>query len=206
MKGCCLYIHRYDARGRKHAMRLFFNDQGELLPKDAEKWARSIAREWGSINEQQKVRATGLPGPAWWFSCAGHGGYIMVAPANKVPEVLHRFATDGVLTWEESWVEAYGDQYNGITVFRFEEDCDWAVFEVVYPDVARWDVHRREKRWANLPVFYELNGDETPLDESRTALAKQHLNSSEEMDRLVTERLQQARESVKRWQNVEIAN
>lgn len=113
----------------------------------------------------------------------------MVAPANNVPEVLHKYTVFAT--------------HDGITIFRFEEDCNWAVFEIVYPDVARWSVYQREKEWAKNPLIYELNGDEASLDEKRAELAQRRLKSPEEMNRLVAERLQQAKESVKKWQNTE---
>ena len=187
--GRWLHVRRYDRRNRQRVLRLYFDDRGELRPKDAEKWARSVASEWGEINVQQKVRASGLPGPAWLFSCSEHGGYILVAPAHKVPEALHRFAADGTLVWNKGWVEMYGGQYNEINVFRFEENCDWAVFETVWPDAARWSVYNREKEWATSPR----------LDEERAALASWRLKSPLEMRLQVKERLRHASELIRHW-------
>lgn len=187
--GQWLHVRRYDRQNRQRAVRLYFDDRGELRPQDAEKWARSVALEWGEINAQQKVRASGLPGPAWWFSCSGHGGYILVAPAHKVPEALHRFAADGTLVWNKGWVEMYGGQYNEINVFRFEEDCDWAVFEVVWPDAARWSVYNREKEWTR----------SCDLDKERAALAVRRLSSPEEIARQVEEGLRHASELIRQW-------
>ncbi|HAW58646.1 MAG TPA: hypothetical protein DCX03_06490 [Bacteroidales bacterium] len=176
---------------------LNFNDEGHINPHDAAKWASSIAKEWGTINCQKKVKAQGLPGPAWLFDCSGHGGYIMVASAFNVPEPLHKFAADGIAVWDKKWVETYGKPYNGITVFVFEEDCDWAIFEVTYPDVARWRICHREKEWAKNPVIIDMfTGKESVLDEKRTLLAKERLKNTEEIKKLIQERLESARKSI----------
>ncbi|RJO61950.1 MAG: hypothetical protein C4542_05205 [Dehalococcoidia bacterium] len=186
--------------GRKNKILLCFSDDGCINPKDAEKWARLIAREWGEINEQKKVKASGLPGLVWLFDCAGHGGYIMVASMFDVPETLHKYAVDGIAVWNKEWVKKYGEPYNGITVFRFEEDCNWAIFETTYPDVATWRVYNREKEWSKNPVLIDVDaGEESLLDPKRALLARERLASPDEMQRLTEERLESAKKTVARW-------
>ncbi|WP_131820656.1 hypothetical protein [Desulfoscipio geothermicus] len=146
------------------------------------------------MNSQRKVRVPELPGPAWWFDCSGHAGYILVASANEVPKELARFAADGILVWDTSWVKQFGDQFNRITVFRFEEDCDWSVLEVLYPEVARWSVCDIERGWAKAEY----------LDKNRALLAQQRLQSPEEIDLLVVKRLQTACKSIREWQPPEV--
>jgi len=181
-----------------------FDDTGKILPKDALKWARSVALEWGEINSQTKVKAPSLPGPVWWFSCSGHGGYILVCSSDKVPQALHKFATDGILTWGKDWVETFGKNYNNVTVFKFEEDCDYACFELAYPEVARWAVYDCEQGWARNPSTIN-DGIEEPLDEKRSQLAKERLGAPETMELLVAERIESACKSIRTWQNKELA-
>ena len=173
-----LQINRYDVNGKKRSLNLRFCN-GEILPKEALKWARAIAREWGEINAQAKVKAEGLPGPVWWFSCSGHGGYIMVAPETRVPPVLRRFACDGVGVQTSEWVQRYGERYSYTTVYRFEEDCDWAVFVAVFPQVAKWEIIS-QRRW---PVRVQRDAGE---------------------DAAVAALIDDAKQSVRRWQAPEV--
>lgn len=181
-----------------------FDDAGNILPEDALKWARSVAGEWGDINQQKKVKAPGLPGPAWWFDCSGHGGYLLVSSLHQVPEALHSFAADGVPTWDKGWAEVHGDSYNNITVFCFEEDCNWAAFEIAYPEVARWSVYDREKGWAKNPSIFN-DGKEEPLDIDRSLLAKRRLKDPVIMEMLIEQQIDSARKSIRQWQDKEVA-
>jgi len=166
--------------GNSRLIHLFFTQDGQILFGGAEKWARSVARKWGQINHQRKVRVRGLPGAAWYFSCSGHGGYILVAPEPDVPDVLRRFACSGVGVAPKDWVEAYGKIYNYMTVYRFEEDCDWAVFVLVYPQVARWEIE-------NLGVWPPEVPKDVPADTAVVAF------------------LEYAKQTVRRWKPPEIA-
>lgn len=159
---------RYNRAGRLVCLTLRFRD-GKILLEDARKWARSVAREWGDINWEKAVKVKGLPGPAWWFSCSGHGGYVLVAPAAEVPEVFSRFRWEGL-----------GEEYGCTSVYVFEEDCDWAVFMVVYPEVARWEISHLRTWPADVPR-------EASVDEAACGL------------------LERAKESVRRWKSPEVA-
>lgn len=158
---------------------------GIITPKSAQRWARRLALEWGDINRQRKVRAE-LPGHAWWFSCSGHGGYIFIAPMLIVPGYFNeRFAVDGAAVWNR---HDYS-MIKGYTVYRFEEDCNWAVFEYAIPRVARWAVLDREREFARY--------DEDP---ERKALALKRLESSKLFEQAVAERLDRAWQSILHWQ------
>lgn len=123
----------------KRRVALHFDNSGLLRGRDAEKWARSVARQnWGAINAQWKVAAKGLPGQAWYFSCVGHEGYILVAPSFSVPKYFDRFAVDGVATWDKNYTEKYASYYGYLSVYAFEEDVAWAILEATYPQVAEW--------------------------------------------------------------------
>lgn len=128
-----LRIRRWTHSAKTTYLKLRFSD-GEILPKDAEKWARSVAlRQWGGgINSQTKVRVEGIPGHVWWFDTWGHGGYVMVAKKGSFPEVLEKYTRDGCIYWG-----AYPD-WAAYVVLVFEEDCDWAVLEWVYPEVGQY--------------------------------------------------------------------
>jgi hypothetical protein len=106
-------------------------DRDNRLTRDsARTWARSLARHGGDINSEQIVRVKGLPGYAWWFSCTGRGGYVLVVhDFADVPRRLDRFAADGAPCWQHP---SYP-----FAAYRFEEDCDWAVFEALFPAVAQ---------------------------------------------------------------------
>jgi len=159
---------RYTRSGRPVCLTLRFRD-GKIIPEDARKWARSVAREWGDINWEKAVKVKGLPGPAWWFSCSGHGGYILVAPAAEVPEIFERFKWEGL-----------SEEYGNLSVYVFEEDCDWAVFVLAFPEVAMWEIE-------NLRVW--------PSDLPRDA----------GIGCAVGRLLERAKESVRRWKPPEVA-
>ncbi len=188
-----LYYSYYDRKNQNHAVFLRFDEAGEMVPADAFKWARIIAMKlWGTVNSYSKVRAKGLPGPAWWFDCSGHAGYVLVAWASKVPTALHCHMIDGMPVWNKEWVRRH-PEFKDIAVFAFEENSGWADFEMAFPDVSRWMVFRRERSWAENPTFLDpLNRRESPLSPARTALARSRLASPEEMARLVEERLARA--------------
>lgn len=127
-----LKVGRWTRNGRLTYLTLSFDENG-LDPKDAQKWARAVAGDWGEINTQKKVQAKGIPGPAWWFSCSGHGGYIMVARKGTFPKELEKFAVEGYPCWTSE-----PPPYANYAVLAFEEDCNWAVFQLLYPPDKKW--------------------------------------------------------------------
>ena len=118
------------SNGKERWLALNFDDAQRILPDSAEKWARALARDWGRVNWQRKISARSLSGHVWWFSCSGHSGYILVARPQDMPPEFERFAAAGSPTW----ADAQG--LPPIGVYRFEEDCDWAVLCAFYPEVA----------------------------------------------------------------------
>lgn len=131
-----LLVKRCARRGGSVTVRLRFID-GRITRDTARTWARSLAREfWGDINSEGSARTRSVAGYAWWFSCTGHGGYILVARCDQVPAWLRKFMVDGAPPWGNP---PANDPY---AAWAFEEDYDWAAFEAAYPDVARR--HNRE--------------------------------------------------------------
>ncbi|MBF7084408.1 hypothetical protein IT084_15755 [Desulfallas sp. Bu1-1] len=175
----------YDRMGRVRHLKLKFTED-KITPESAQKWARHWALQWGDVNHQKKVRAD-LPGHAWWFGCSGHGGYILVAPMSAVPKLFNdKFAVDGAATWSDY----YYTSVKGYAVYRFEEDCNWAVLEYAIPEVAYWAVLNREREFAR----YDK-------DPERKALALKRLKSPKLFKQAVAERLDRAWQSILRWQS-----
>jgi|SRR5579872_518218 len=133
-----LYVGRPTMRPHLNTrVRLRFNPDSSLAGRTAETWARSIARDlWGHINDQKKVRARALPGPTWWFSCSGHGGYVMIARTDQVPTWWSHFVEDGQPVWTD------GQYAPNIAAYVFEEDCNWAVlYATYYPQLIERGAH-----------------------------------------------------------------
>lgn len=131
--------------GETRYVTLEFDAHGRLLPGAARTWARSVARNlWGEITDEHRLRTAALPGPAWWFSCSGHGGYVLVAPPQAVAPFFRRFAEDGSPVWSDA------DRWPSVGVYAFEEDCNWAVFLATYPAAIiaeqRYEAHRFQGR------------------------------------------------------------
>lgn len=100
-----------------------------------ERFDASIARRyasqlWGTVNRQLKL-TKGI----WWFSCTGHGGYIVdtdvwsqLKSDNEPTIYLNRIEMnkrDGVYDQTEQHFAAY------------EEDCDYLKVEWLVPEVKR---------------------------------------------------------------------
>lgn len=94
-------------------------------PKDDQrKLLRSLAHDWGSVNEQWTVFHNGRQ-TAMQFDCSGHGGY-MVFSLDKIPNY------EG---FEVLSSEVYGHNWpwQPFYVYSFEEDCNWALFFLGLP-------------------------------------------------------------------------
>lgn len=159
-------------------MKIRFLPNNEIDPRSAESWARSCARLfWGGINHQHKVRAQGLPGLAWYFSCVGHGGYVLIARESDVPPYFAKF--------KDSSCRGYG-------AYCFEEDCEWAIFEYAYPQVSTWWVMLCERQWTRI----EPDDEESA---ARVELARKRLTSPELMAAEIERHCEAVRRTIERW-------
>lgn len=159
-------------------IKIRFLSNNEIDPRSAESWARSCARLfWGEINRQRKVRVEGLPGPAWHFSCSGHGGYILIAKESDVPAHFARFKDFTC---------------RGYATYAFEEDCEWAVFEYAYPQVSTWWAISCEREWTRVAPYDEESA-------ARVELARKRLASPELMGQLIAEHCEEVKRTVERW-------
>ena len=109
--------------------------------------ARAMAASlWGTVNNSYRTNRSGC----FYFSCSGHGGYIIdgnalsdeeraevekyiapdfttvvITPNGVVRGMLNPFARGGSRT-KRYWGDAVITDHK---LFVFEEDCDWAVLE-----------------------------------------------------------------------------
>lgn len=196
-------------------VRLQVKNYGVMPDSEAEKWAKAEIKRLGSITNQRKIKAEGLPGPAWRFHSTGYGGdiYVMIALKEMVPEILHEFIGNTLIynDLKEQWQQENHKDYTGYASFIFYEDffqqerntdlvlyednvrreydTTLVILEWVYPEVSRWYVINREKEWSKNASF-----------DDRAALARQRLQNPQEIDRLVTERQKAVIKAVERWQ------
>lgn len=130
--------------GRRTVVRLRFAN-GRITRDSARTWARSLATDlWGQINDEASARLSSGRGVlaragayAWWFSCAGHGGYILIGRTDAIRAELARFITEGGPHWAPGAGPAAP-----YAAWAFEEDCDWAAFVGAYPEAYAWDGDR----------------------------------------------------------------
>ena len=96
---------------------------------DAAKVARRLAsQKWGEVCTQRKA-APGI----WWFSCSGHGGYIVDTDVHPEAAVIcGKDYTDTVYARYSTkhWDGRFWPSEQHFACF--EEDCDWAVCEALY--------------------------------------------------------------------------
>jgi hypothetical protein len=90
--------------------------------KDLSVMKRLASQQWGEVNRQKKI----LDG-VYWFGCSGHGGYVV--DTDKFPKA-EDFEVDVFIRYGSSKYRP-SEQHFAI----FEEDCDWAVIEYLYPEV-----------------------------------------------------------------------
>lgn len=124
--------------------------------------ARNLAAKlWGDVNSSYRVNRKGV----YYFSCAGHGGYVVDprALSPKEFEALKEVAFPGsancwIWTWTEEWSgktksrmrddipSPFGRRPSSvrvgsnaikdeINVLFFEEDCAWASLEYICEDI-----------------------------------------------------------------------
>lgn len=129
-----VHFQRYTTYGRSTTVTLQFDANGQLTPASARTWARSVARDWGSINQETRFTVPGFNGWIYWFSCAGHGGYVVVTA--DAPRHWKRFA------WEGAACHSDPAAFHGTTLYAFEEDCHWAALEASLPALADQAVRR----------------------------------------------------------------
>lgn len=123
---------RWSRRGGRVVVTLAVTAGSEITRETARTWARSIARDWGEINNETRVRYPDLPGYAWRFSCSGHGGYVHIAPLAEVPRsVYQQFRDEGSPDWDD-----LAGRMPRWAAFVFEEDCNSAVFLAGWPGLA----------------------------------------------------------------------
>lgn len=100
---------------------------------------RMASHLWGEINYQEKV-ADG----AYWFGCAGHGGYIV--DVNKYPKLKDM--------QERIYISYNSSKYrpNEQHFAPLEEDCNWALLEYLYPEIMEkvaekhgWELETRKE-------------------------------------------------------------
>lgn len=127
---------RWTREGRRSRLTLQFDANGLITTTSARTWARSVARDWGTIHAESRVRLPDFPGWIGWFSCSGHGGYVVITQTPR-PEWAE-FAEEGALCQPE-----HAAAFHHTTVFTFEEDCNYAVLESVLPAVAAWALRER---------------------------------------------------------------
>lgn len=110
--------------------------------------ARRLATQlWGEVNRQKKV----MEG-AWWYSCSGHGGYIVDLDLHPQFAKFYR-----ELTYKTKYIRPSEQHFAAL-----EEDCDYVLFEYSYVDVFMRDLPIEErddyiKRLADL--IDEYHGD-----------------------------------------------
>lgn len=96
---------------------------------DAAKVARRLAaQKWGEVCTQRKA-APGI----WWFSCSGHGGYIVDTDVHPEAAVIcGKDYTDTVYARYSTahWDGRYWPSEQHFACF--EEDADWAVCEALF--------------------------------------------------------------------------
>jgi hypothetical protein len=104
--------------------------------------ARTMAKQsWGDVNRQRKI----LDG-IWDFGCSGHGGYIV--DINLFPKC-------------EPWKDIVYFNYNKGTYYPskqhfaiFEEDCNWAILEYLYPEIAKKKYNNKNNWTENFYIKY----------------------------------------------------
>ena len=127
------HYHRLSSCGRRSTLRLQFDANSRITDASARTWARSVAREWGSIHQETRFRIPTFDGWIGWFACAGHGGYVVITAEN--PPAWQRFAEEGhAVQPDPAW--------HHTSCFRFEEDVAWAVLETSLPDLAKARLRR----------------------------------------------------------------
>jgi len=115
-------VRKYTGKGvRMTTLALRFVD-GHLDDQSKRTLAASEATIWGEINGRVTVLTPKRDGMlATWFTCSGHGGFVVVTdheqPAWQDKRCLSQDDWSGQLA------------PNQFYVYRFEEDCDWAIFE-----------------------------------------------------------------------------
>lgn len=127
--------------GRLLKLKLHFDGTPEQ--KSLNSIARTCASSnrwcsWGDVNQSSKIRGRNI----WWFSCSGHGGYIVIKTDG-----------DGIII-PEGYVHEMGFS-NGVKVYAFEEDCAWAVLEYYNPDIALLSYTKRKKDNPNYLKTFE---------------------------------------------------
>jgi len=130
-------FHRQTPYGRRTTVTLKFDVNARITPASARAWARSVARDWGSINWETHYSIPQLDGWIGSFGCSGHGGYIVVTA--DAPNAWARFANEGAACHPQP------EAFHGATVYVFEEDCDWAALEASLPALADQVLRRRLK-------------------------------------------------------------
>ena len=115
---------RANRSGHLSRILLRFDANDRLTDASARSWARSVARDWGEINGETRFRLPHVSSWIGWFSCSGHGGYVVIT-ADSHPD------------WAPFAVAGHQVQpdpgFHGVTAYTFEEDCDWAVLESTLP-------------------------------------------------------------------------
>ena len=110
--------------------------------------ARRLAIQlWGEVNVQKQV----MKG-AWWFSCSGHGGYIVDLDLH--PQFVNFYRE---LTYKTKYMRPSEQHFAAL-----EEDCDFALFEYSYVEIFMKDlsIEKRDdyiKRVANLIGEYNTD-------------------------------------------------
>lgn len=125
----------------------------------ASKLARFVAgKEWPEVQRQKKY-ADG----AFWFSCAGHGGTVVLLDrfSESAKAILREAGLVTKVVEDGSGRLYYSreyklDGYEGVEVAVGEEDCDWAVLFVADPRLsAGYEADGKKNGW--LPADYDIH-------------------------------------------------
>lgn len=114
---------------------IHFSHDGQLLKRDASRWADAVASRWGKILSKKVVDVQDVPGHLYFYACEKNGGYIYVTRPSLVPVIFHRFCVEGSLFWPEQ------HHYVDWAVFVLDEESEgqnWAILEFLCPSVCRW--------------------------------------------------------------------
>jgi hypothetical protein len=106
---------------------------------------------WGDINNQDKIRGKNV----WYFSCAGHGGYVAFVVACKKNNPIIPEGYNETYSWDDGAIKAY----------VFEEDCDWAVLEHYNRDIMLWSMTQRTRKLTETEMEYSVVRGMIPYNE-----------------------------------------